>query len=53
LKAKHDALSYVAFKFNLRRYTMAAHMQRVLAGPGAPPGTGLHSSTSHLNLSRF
>jgi hypothetical protein len=42
-----------AFKFNLRRYTMA----RTLAARGStaslPSGRGSHSSTSQLNLSRF
>jgi hypothetical protein len=38
-----ELLSNLAFNFNLRRYTVA----------GSVPGTGFHSSTSHLNLCRF
>jgi hypothetical protein len=55
LKLKHDKLlSSFAVNFNLRRYD-PAFLSMMLAS-GAPPALAAgpaHSSTAHLNLSRF
>jgi hypothetical protein len=54
-----EALSNLAFNFNLRRYSMVRayiHYQNsatVELSSATVPGRGLHSSTSQLNLSRF
>jgi len=52
--------SNFAFKFKLRRYTMASKRAALEAARNRltwharwVAGRGLHSSTSHLNLSRF
>jgi hypothetical protein len=50
LKLKYDELlSKVAFKFNLRRYTVGANCLTLAAFHGR----GLHSSTFRLILSTF
>jgi hypothetical protein len=43
-------LSNFAFNFNLRRYTKQEHFSNKLEELS---GTGFHSTTSQLNLSRF
>jgi len=61
LKLKYDVpLSNFAFKFNLRRFTLVEKVSPALFAiahspnlGGALQAGGLHSSTSHLNLSRF
>jgi hypothetical protein len=56
LKLKYDKLRQIcfnfAFKFNLRRFTLAERAARLLA-LARVGGRGLHSSTSQLNVSTF
>jgi len=53
----YEPLSNGAFKFNLRRYSMAEpthpHAAATVEEVCGPGGRGLHSSTCWLNLSRF
>jgi len=50
-------LSTLAFKFNLRRYNKGVLAEieaaEALTAKARAAGRGLHSSTYHLNLSRF